>query len=59
MLIHYFSCPYCWQEISIMIDTSVDHQNYIEDCENCCNPIEITLQIQDKQLIDFSIQKPY
>lgn len=57
MLEHFFNCPYCWREISILIDTSIDKQHYIEDCENCCNPIEIDIQIEEKQLIRFSTQK--
>ncbi len=34
-------CPYCWQEITMLLDTSVSQQTYVEDCENCCNPIEV------------------
>ncbi|HLS31941.1 MAG TPA: CPXCG motif-containing cysteine-rich protein [Flavobacteriaceae bacterium] len=59
MLTHNFNCPYCWQEISVLIDTSIDEQHYIEDCENCCNPIEINLKIRNKQLVNFSIQKSH
>ena len=32
---HFFTCPYCWQEISFVLDLSVAQQNYIEDCEVC------------------------
>ena len=38
---HYFQCPHCWKEISMLFDSSVNNQTYIEDCEICCNPIEI------------------
>lgn len=38
---YYFQCPHCWEEISMLFDTSVKNQTYIEDCEVCCNPIEI------------------
>jgi len=37
----FFQCPYCWEEISMLFDTSVEEQTYIEDCEVCCNPIEV------------------
>ncbi|MGX5200491.1 CPXCG motif-containing cysteine-rich protein [Aliikangiella sp. IMCC44632] len=33
------TCPYCWQEIDVLIDTSVTYQEYIEDCQVCCRPI--------------------
>ena len=38
-------CPYCGEMIDILIDTSVPHQNYIEDCFVCCRPINITVDI--------------
>jgi hypothetical protein len=34
-------CPYCGESIDIVIDDSVEHQQYIEDCQVCCRPIEI------------------
>jgi len=32
-------CPYCWEQIEILVDCSVDNQEYIEDCQVCCQPI--------------------
>jgi hypothetical protein len=40
-----FMCPYCWQSITMLLDTSIRQQTYIEDCEICCNPIEIHYEI--------------
>lgn len=51
MIEHYFQCPYCWDEISMLLDTSVTSQTYIEDCEVCCNPIEINVQFENLELI--------
>lgn len=51
---HFFQCPYCWEEISMLVDTSVPSQTYIEDCEVCCNPIEITAVFEENTLISFS-----
>ena len=50
---HHFQCPYCWETISMLLDHSVS-QTYIEDCEVCCNPIEITVQFEAQQLSAFS-----
>ena len=47
---HFFQCPYCWEEISMLIDYSVPHQSYVEDCEVCCNPIQITVTVADGEL---------
>ena len=51
---HFFQCPYCWEEISMILDTSVPVQTYIEDCEVCCNPIEVTPRFEENELISFS-----
>lgn len=48
---YFFQCPYCWEEISMLIDTSQNHQNYIEDCEICCNPIEISVSVENQEII--------
>ena len=36
---HLGQCPYCWEEISMEIDLSIENQEYVEDCQVCCNPI--------------------
>jgi hypothetical protein len=48
-----FSCPYCGEDISMVLDTSVRRQTYIEDCEVCCKPIEISFTIEDDELGNF------
>jgi len=53
---HFFQCPYCWEEISMLIDTSVREQKYIEDCEVCCNPIELIVQSEDGIITGFDAQ---
>ena len=35
-------CPYCGERIEIVIDLSIDHQEYVEDCSVCCQPIFIS-----------------
>jgi len=32
-------CPYCGESIDVLIDCSISHQNYIEDCQVCCRPV--------------------
>lgn len=53
---HFFQCPQCWEDISMLMDTSISRQVYIEDCEICCNPIEIRVQFEDGQLQNFEAQ---
>ncbi|MBD3634728.1 MAG: CPXCG motif-containing cysteine-rich protein [Methylophaga sp.] len=33
-------CPYCGEHFTVLVDCSVPEQQYIEDCEVCCRPIE-------------------
>lgn len=50
---HFFNCPYCWESISVLLDPSVSEQQLIEDCEVCCNPIEIQARFEEMILIEF------
>jgi hypothetical protein len=50
---HFFICPYCGEQISMVVDISVRHQTYVEDCEVCCNPIEITCTVEEDAIVSF------
>jgi len=51
---HYFRCPYCGEEISMVLDVSVPRQTYVEDCEVCCNPIEVSYCVESDELSSFA-----
>jgi len=51
---HFFTCPHCWETVSMILDLSVADQNYVEDCEVCCNPIRVSYTAADFELTDFS-----
>jgi transcription elongation factor Elf1 len=55
---HFFFCPYCGEEISMVLDLSVRRQSYVEDCEVCCNPIEIAYGVEDDVLSSFTAKVP-
>ena len=44
-------CPYCGEDIEVVVDCSVEHQQYVEDCGVCCQPINITAISDGKHLI--------
>ncbi|WP_455170148.1 CPXCG motif-containing cysteine-rich protein [Aegicerativicinus sediminis] len=52
---YFFQCPHCWQEISVLIDLSVTEQQYIEDCEVCCNPIQFEITTDGENVVKFKI----
>ena len=37
----------------MVLDTSVKGQTYVEDCEVCCNPIEVRYTVEDGEIADF------
>ena len=53
MISHSYSCPYCFEIGLKLIDFSVPNQNFIEDCEVCCNPIEFSIEIKNGIIISF------
>jgi hypothetical protein len=40
-------CPYCGEPIEVVVDCSVDCQEYIEDCSVCCRPILFSVVTSD------------
>jgi len=37
----------------MVLDTSVNRQTYIEDCEVCCQPIEVRYTVKDERVCQF------
>ena len=40
----------------MLLDVSVSNQKYIEDCEVCCNPIEVSGSFSNGTLVSFSCE---
>jgi hypothetical protein len=43
-------CPYCWEKISLLVDASIEMQEYVEDCEVCCRPIDFVIEVDEQGL---------
>ena len=41
-------CPYCWEKITLLVDGSIENQEYIEDCEVCCRPIDFIVEVDEQ-----------
>lgn len=54
MIEQFFTCPYCFEQVSVLVDPSVPSQHYVEDCEVCCNPIALDIEIRDGEITQFS-----
>lgn len=52
-----FECPYCAEPISMLLDLSADGtQTYIEDCQVCCQPIQIQFEVEGHELSSFGYE---
>ena len=47
---HDLNCPYCGEVIQVVVDCSINSQEYIEDCQVCCRPINISIAINGENV---------
>jgi len=40
-------CPCCWEDITLIVDLSAGSQRYVEDCEVCCRPMLVILDVDE------------
>jgi len=54
----FFKCPYCHERISMILDVSnPEPQVYIEDCEVCCHPIQVSYVAEQGKIKGFQAEK--
>jgi Cysteine-rich CPXCG len=52
-----FYCPYCGEVNGLSVDLSGGtHQEFVVDCEVCCGPIAIRVQIRGDEIISLDVQ---
>ena len=49
------TCPFCGEKIIVLIDSSQDTQDYIEDCQVCCRPIRFDVISADGELVSIRV----
>ena len=40
-------CPYCGEPFETLVDLSAGSATYVEDCQVCCQPIEMSCEVDD------------
>ena len=51
-------CPYCGSPLELAIDTTAGNQDYFEDCDTCCAPINILIELNlEGQLIEVQLKR--
>lgn len=48
-------CPFCSEAITILLDVSAGSQQYIEDCQVCCRPMQVTLDVNDGEIASLQV----
>ena len=49
-----YNCPYCMAPISLRVDaTGGRQQAFVVDCEVCCRPIAVEINIEEDGFINF------
>jgi hypothetical protein len=38
-------CPYCSESQALNIELTAAHQTYTEDCQVCCKPMVLTIEV--------------
>ena len=51
------TCPFCGEPLTILLDLSIPRQDYIEDCQVCCQPIRIAYSSEEGVLINLEAQQ--
>ncbi|HXC60638.1 MAG TPA: CPXCG motif-containing cysteine-rich protein [Steroidobacteraceae bacterium] len=46
------TCPYCGEVLTVKLDLSAGSQSYIEDCQVCCQPMQIALCVAEDGSLD-------
>jgi len=41
-------CPYCGERIVLLVDGSAGAQEYVEDCQVCCRPINLSVTVDEE-----------
>lgn len=49
------SCPFCGESSSLMLDLSAGEQSYIEDCQVCCQPMQISFEVDDGECANLEV----
>ena len=39
------TCPYCGEVINVRLDLSAGSQSYVEDCQVCCQPMQMAVTV--------------
>ena len=51
------SCPFCGEPINLLLDASAGGQTYVEDCQVCCQPMQVSFDVADGECVNLSVDR--
>ena len=48
-------CPFCGQQVELVIDTSLPSQRFTTDCEVCCRPFEVVAECEPGEVLSVEV----
>lgn len=51
----FIDCPFCGENISVLLDLSEGSQSYIEDCQVCCRPMQISFAVTGQDSVSVEV----
>lgn len=51
------ACPYCGEPVELLIDVSAGSQAYVEDCSVCCQPMDVSIQVDSDGNVDVHVER--
>ena len=53
---HPIECPFCGECYELVIDTTVESQTLITDCEICCRPCQVRIECEMGDVVSASVE---
>lgn len=50
-------CPHCGESFSLALDVSEGSAEFIIDCEVCCRPMTVAVQIEDGEIVGLDVSE--
>lgn len=50
-------CPFCDAPMTLLIDLSAGSQEYVEDCQVCCQPMLVRCDADDDELTNLDVDR--
>ncbi len=52
------TCPYCGETVTMVLDpASGSEQDYVEDCEVCCRPWQVTVRYDETGAAEVQLER--